>query len=68
MQAMVIHSSTKEKGFLNMLHNARSGIELNGAIKAIKEIPGKNKPYFLVLQNNDSVKLYQRNMVIAGKK
>jgi hypothetical protein len=58
----------KGKGIFEYVTNARSGIELNGAIKTIKEIPGKNKPYFLVLQNNDSVKLYQRNMVIAGKK
>ena len=47
------------KGEFAELSNKQSGLELNGVIRDIKEIPAKNGRYLLVLQNDEWPALYR---------
>lgn len=47
------------KGYFNWVEPHRSGVNITGEIKDIKEIKGKNKRYILIVRNNQSPALYQ---------
>lgn len=48
----------KGQGNFDYLSADRSGLELRGEIRDIQEIPGRNKKYLLILQNDDFPALY----------
>lgn len=47
------------KGEFEWMETKKSGIDIPGEIKDIREIAGRNKKYFLFLQNNDYPVLYR---------
>lgn len=49
------------KGQFNCLPSDRSGLELQGQIRDIQEIKGKNGPWLLFLQNDEVPVMYKRN-------
>ncbi|MEP6512902.1 MAG: VCBS repeat-containing protein [Parafilimonas sp.] len=49
------------RGNFNDMSSKQSGLELNGQIRDIKEIPGKKENYIIVLQNNEYPVLYKIN-------
>ena len=49
------------KGNFVCVENAKTGMQLRGQVKDIKEIKGKNENYILVLQNNEYPVLFKIN-------